>query len=176
MPQSSTLARRYADAYFALARQAGDIEGWGRELGRVETVLGDDEVAAALANPRLGAAQRARLALDLLEGVSAPARNLARLLVERRRMGLLPGVREHYERLADRASGVIRAEVISAVELGDERRRELERVLERRLGASVKTEVRHDPSILGGLIIRLGDRVIDDSVRTHLQQLQASLA
>ena len=176
MPVSTSIARRYADAYFTLARDAGEIDAWGRDLSHVAEALTNAEVASALANPRLSIAERSRLAMDLLKGVPDHARNLARLLVERSRTDVLPQVVEHYQRLADRASGLVRAEVITAVELDDKLKRQIASTLERKLGTSVKTEVRQDPSILGGMVVRIGDRVIDDSVRTHLQQLQASLA
>jgi F-type H+-transporting ATPase subunit delta len=176
VPQAASVARRYADAYFALAQEAGDIEGWSRQLARDVDVLNREDVSAVLDNPRLSAAQRIRLALSLLEGVSQPARNLARLLVERRRTYLLPQIQERYRQLADQASGVLHAEVVTAVEVNDQVKRDIERALERKFGATVKTEVRSDSSILGGLVVRVGDRVIDDSLRTRLQQLQASLA
>jgi F-type H+-transporting ATPase subunit delta len=176
VPRATSIARRYADAYFALAREAGDIEGWGRQLKGVTETLSRDDVLNALVNPRLSTAERTKIALDLLEGVSEPARNLARLLVERRRIALLPEILEHYQRLADRAAGVVRAEVTTAVEIDDRARKAIARALEERFGSKVNTELRTDPSILGGMVVRIGDRVIDDSVRTHLQQLQASLA
>lgn len=176
MAVSTGIARRYADAYFTLAREAGEIDPWGQDLGRVAEALTNSEVASALNNPRLPIADRSRIAMALLEGVPDHARNLARLLVERGRAAILPQVAEHYQRLADRASGVVRAEVITAVEVDDKLKQQIAKTLERKLGTSVETEVRQDPSILGGMVVRVGDRVIDDSVRTHLQQLQASLA
>ena len=176
MPQSSVVARRYAEAYFSLAREAGDIDGWGRELAAVAETLGRGEVLSALTNPRLSSAERSKLAMDLLDGVEVPARNLARLLVERRRASLLPLVLEHYRRLRDRASGVMRAEVTTAVTVDEATTSAITRALEEKFGTSVRTEVRTDPTILGGLVVRVGERVIDDSVRTHLQQLRAALA
>ena len=176
MPQSSAMARRYADAFFSLARDAGDIEAWGRDLRRAAEVLGNHEVAGALSNPRLNIADRTRLALELLEGVSDPTQNLVRLLLERRRIALLPQIVERYGRLADLASGIVRAEVTTAVDVDEGTKKEIARVLEEKLGTPVKTHVSRDPEILGGLVVRIGDRVIDDSVRTHLQQLQAALA
>jgi len=176
MPRASTVARRYAEAYFDLAQQAGDIAGWGADLAAVAETLGRDEVVRALANPRLSRQQRIAAALELIDGVSEPARNLARLMVERGRAAVLAQVLDAYRRLADRASGVVRADVTTAVTPDDALKEEIARTLAERLGTSVKTEVRADPSIIGGLVIRIGDRVIDDSVRTHLQQLQAAIA
>jgi F-type H+-transporting ATPase subunit delta len=138
--------------------------------------MGREEIARALENPKLSLANRVKLGLDLLDGTGAPARNLGRLLIERRRVGIAGEVLAHYDTLVDRASGVVRAEVLAAIPVDDELRQTIERTLKERLGGTVRTMVAQDPSIIGGLVIRVGDRVIDDSVRTHLQQLQAALA
>ena len=176
MPHASSLARRYAEAYFDLARQAKDIAGWREELAAVVDALSSNRVAPALTNPQLSLAERTRLGLQLLDGASGPARNLARLLIERHRMGLLSGILSHYDVLADHEAGVIRAEVTAAVAVDARLEKEISDALTKKIGKSVETTVLSDPSIVGGLVIRIGDRVIDDSVRTHLQQLQAALA
>ncbi|HEX6539379.1 MAG TPA: F0F1 ATP synthase subunit delta [Candidatus Dormibacteraeota bacterium] len=170
------MARRYAEAYFALARDAGDIAGWRAELAAVSDAFSNPGVAQTLQNPRLSMGRRVQLGLELLDGASAPARNLARLLIERRRSGRIREVLAAYDELADRASGVLRAEVLTAVPVDAQMQERIARVLSQRFGQSVRATLRQDPSIIGGLIVRVGDRVIDDSIRTHLQQLQAALA
>ncbi|HWW09317.1 MAG TPA: F0F1 ATP synthase subunit delta [Candidatus Acidoferrales bacterium] len=176
MPHASSLARRYAEAYFDLAREAKDVAGWRAELAAVADALSSERVASALTNPQLSLAERTRLGLQLLDGASDTARNLARLLIERRRMGMLPGILSHYDVLADREAGVVRAEVTAAIAVDARLEKEISDALAKKIGKSVETTVLSDPSIVGGLVIRIGDRVIDDSVRTHLQQLQAALA
>ena len=172
---TSTIARRYAAAYFDLAREAGEVDARGDDLRRAVETLAHDEVVDALANPRLDVADRVRLALDLVDGLGQPARNLVRVLVERKRARILGEVLEHYRALADRAAGIVRAEVTAAVELSRAQRDTITRSLRRGFGERLEVEVRHDPAIIGGLVVRVGDRVIDTSLRTHLQQLQASL-
>jgi len=176
MAVSEAIARRYAQAYFDLARDAGAVDKWGEEVAAAAAALGDARVARALENPRLTPPRRSELALSLLEDMSPSLRNLVRLLLERGRIGVLGQVAEQYRRLADRASGVVRAEVISAVPLDDASARRIRGALSERLGGEVQTEVRQDPDILGGLIVRIGDRVIDSSVRTRLEQLRTALA
>jgi F-type H+-transporting ATPase subunit delta len=170
------IARRYAHAYFDLARQAGDVATWREALRTVTETLTDEQVATALEDPRLPSSERLRLVEELLGDVAQPARNLARLLVERGRAAVLPLLLEEYDALADRASGVTRAEVLTAVPVDKSLEQSISRTLSQRLGGEVHTTVRQDPSILGGLVIRIGDRVIDTSVRTRLAQLQAALA
>ena len=175
MAVSEAIARRYAQAYFDLAEAAGGIDTWGRELSRVAEALSDPDVARALDNPRLRSAQRAQLAAALLEGSRKEAGNLVRLMLERGRIAVLPAVVTHYQRLADRASGVTRAEVISAVAVDEATATRIRQTLSDRIGGAVETTVSQDPDILGGLVIRIGDRVIDGSVRTRLQQLRTAL-
>ena len=129
-----------------------------------------------LKNPKTSLPERVRQGLQLLDGVSPEARNLARLLIERRRVGIIREILAHYDALADKASGVVRAEVITAIPVDDALEKRIRDSLRKQLGQDVETTVRTDPSIIGGLVIRIGDRVIDDSLRTHLQQLQAALA
>jgi len=170
------VARRYAQAYFELAQEAGAIPAWRAELARAVATVSGDAVERGLTNPRLRPAQRERSAGELLDGVSDPARNVTRLLISRGRLRLAPTVLAEFDHLADAAAGVVRAEVITAVHVDDATKTGIISRLRHRLGESVQVEVRQDPSIMGGLVIRVGDRVIDNSVRTHLQQLRAAVA
>jgi len=176
MVRATILARRYAEAYFELAREAGDIAGWRAQLAGVAEVLGNPEVSDALANPKTSLADRVRLGMQLLDGASAQARNLARLLIERRRVAIASEILAHFDVLRDKASGVVRVEVTTAVPADAALEARIRDSLSRQLGSDVQTAIHSDPAILGGLVIRIGDRVIDDSLRTHLQQLQTALA
>ena len=139
MARVTSIARRYGQAYFDLADDTGDLEEWGRGLAIVARALGVPEVAAAVRNPKLPLRRRVDMALDLVQDAPAPAQNLARLLVERHRTPLLPEIVAHYEELADRASGVVRAEIVTAVPVEDSVQRRISEVLSQRFGASVRT-------------------------------------
>jgi F-type H+-transporting ATPase subunit delta len=162
---ASSIGRRYAQAYFDLARESKKVAERRRDL----------EVADALSNPRLTLVERTRLAQDLLDGIDDSARNLVRLLIERNRTGVLSELLEAYDAMADRDSGVVRAEVVTAVAVDGALEKRISGELGKKLGAAVQTEVRQDPDIIGGLVIRIGDRVIDNSVRTRLEQLRSTL-
>ena len=172
---SSVVARRYAAAMFSLASEEKAVDKRADDLARAVETLGSREVVDALDNPRLDVADRVRLALDLLDGVGDHIRNMVRLLVERKRIASLPGILEQYSVLADRAAGVVHADVTAAIPADKALITQITRALRERFGATVRVQVHTDPAIIGGLVIRVGDRLIDDSVRTHLQQLQASL-
>jgi F-type H+-transporting ATPase subunit delta len=176
MAGEQQIARRYARAYFDLARRAGDIPGRRTALEEVTALLSHPDVRAMLGDPRNSQAERARVVAELLKDAQPQARNLARLLVERGRGAVLGEVLRQYQALADRESGVLRAEVTTAIAVSRQLQDRIRTQLADRLGSEVQTTVSQDPSILGGLVIRIGDRVIDGSVRTRLEQLQAALA
>lgn len=172
---ASPVARSYAQAYFTLAREAGAIAKWRDDLRLAVETLAGPEVSAALVNPRLPLGERTRLALDLLDGVGEPARNLVRMLIERRRTGRMAEILDEYDRLADEEAGIVRAEVRTALAITPALQTQVTRTLTERLGGKVEVSVVHDPDVIGGLVVRIGDRVIDTSIRTQLQQLQAAL-
>ncbi|TMD08116.1 MAG: F0F1 ATP synthase subunit delta [Chloroflexi bacterium] len=173
---SEVVARRYAEAYFRLAREAGKIDVWNADLARAVEMLEQPAVAEAMRNPRVPMKDRIALVLSLTDGLEQETRNLVRLLVQRGRSSILGAVLERYRALADAASGLTRVEVTAAVPLDQALEQDIRNTLSQRLGGSIHTTVRQDPSIIGGLIIRIGDRVIDGSLRTRLQQLRAALA
>jgi len=159
-----------------VARERVRVEPIGKDLERARELLGDPRVRAVMANPRVTIAERSDALASLLAGLTAPARNLVMLLVTHGRFRLLDEVVDEYGRLVDEASGVLRIVVRSAVPLDRAASRRIEGMLAVRFGRTVRIEAVHDPEIIGGLVIGLGDRVIDDSVRSHLQQLQAATA
>jgi F-type H+-transporting ATPase subunit delta len=173
---ASALARRYAAACYEVAREGVSVDPVGAELEQARDILGDARVRAVMANPRVSLKERSAVLEGLLEGMSAPARNLVRLLVAHGRFGLVSDVVAEYRVMVDAASGVVRIVVRSALPLNRAAERRIEGVLAVRLAHPVRLETVHDPALIGGLEIRMGDRVIDDSVRSHLQQLQAAMA
>ncbi len=173
---ASALARRYAEACFEVAAEQGVAEEMARALDRCAEVLGDPGVEAVLANPRVSTEERLSLVLGVLEGLPEPARNLVRLLVQRGRGHLAADIAALFRSMVESASGITRAVVTAAGPIDDAMRRRIEEALAARLGTRVQVETVEDASIIGGLVIHIRDRVIDDSVRTRLQQLQAAMA
>jgi F-type H+-transporting ATPase subunit delta len=169
-------AKRYARAIFELAREEGMIDRWGQRLETVRGILGRPEVTAVLANPTIAVRRRQEAAAAMLERhVGREVLNLARLLVGANRVGELDGIIEQYQLLADEDAGRVRATATTAVPLTRSDADRLEQSLSRRLGREVRLHNQVDRSIIGGLVLRMGDRVIDASVATRLQQLRRQL-
>jgi F-type H+-transporting ATPase subunit delta len=172
---ATAAAKRYARAVFELATGEGHIDEWGAQLGALRLVLGNPQMMDVLGNPTIPSDQRMELVTSL-NVLDPEASNLARLLIESGRVDDIAGVADEFDRLADEAAGRVRAVVTTAVELEAEDRDRVAGELSRRLGKEVTMEVLVDPRILGGLKLQYGDRLIDASVATRLQQLRRRLA
>lgn len=173
---ATAAARRYARAVFELAREDGEIEDWERRLSRISELFADAKVAAVLSNPTIAADQRETLVTSAPHVLDEKATNLARLLIESGRVAEAAGVADEYQRLADDAAGRVRATVTTAIELRAADRERLARDLSKRLDKDVRVRAVLEPKILGGLKLQYGDRIVDASVATRLQQLRRRLA
>lgn len=170
---ATAAAKRYARAVFELAGDEREIDEWMRRLAELRDLLSDEKVAAVLTNPTIPIERR----MDLIKSASLDpeAANLAKLLVEADRVHEIGAIADQFEDLADDAAGRVRATVTTAVELEPDDRDRVAVELSQRLGKTVTMRVEVDPSILGGLKVQYGDRLIDASVATRLQQLRRRL-
>lgn len=169
-------ANRYAKAIFELATEEHQIDAWSRRLGVVRAVLDDPGASAILDNPSVPIETRMKAveALDL-PGIGPQGMNLMRLLVASGRTGRIAEIVDQFEVLADDAAGRVRATVTTAIPLSDGDRDSLRRDLSTQLGKDVRLASRVDPSILGGLILQVGDRLTDASVASRLEQLRRAV-
>ena len=166
-------ASRYARAIFELAQEEGRVEEWSRELEVISSVLENPAARAILDNPSLAGETRQQAVGELgLPGIRPPGLNLMRLLVASGRTGLIGEISEQFATLADESAGRVRATVTTAIPLSEPDRESLGRDLSRQLGKDVRLEARVDPSILGGLVLQVGDRLTDASVAARLEQLR----
>lgn len=173
---ATAAARRYAKAVFQLAEEERRVEEWEKRLTAVRELLSDPEVAAVLTNPTIPNDRRMALISEEPHLLDLEATNLAKLLIESNRVLDVAAIEEEFKRLADEAAGRVRATVTTAVELSPKDRDRVEDELSKRLGKEVRMHVVVDPRILGGLKLQYGDRLVDASVSTRLQQLRRRLA
>ena len=176
MARRDSAARRYAEAAFQVAERDDTLETWRSDLDLAASVAGDDRALTVLANPAIPVERRAEVLTELVGGrISTPAQNLVQLLLRRGRMEELPRVAAEFRRLDDRRQGVTNAIATSAIPLTPDEVRALTQRLEQTTGGRIALEERVDPSVLGGLIVRVGDRLIDGSVRGRLERLRTKL-
>jgi F-type H+-transporting ATPase subunit delta len=176
MPLRTPASRRYAEAAFELAVRDDAVDGWGTDLATAAQLVGDARVARIVDDPSRPFADRREVLDELLNRRIKPAaRRLVALLAERGRLDLLPEIALEYDELLKRHRGIVTAIVTSAVPLTADESRALEERLRAMTGATVELEPRIDPGLIGGLTVRIGDRLLDGSVRGRLERLREQL-
>ena len=172
------IAKRYATALLELGAEAGDLDAVVTQIGRAaELYEGSAELRNAFDDPLVNAASKKAILAELAErlGLDATAKNALSLILERRRIRALPAIAQRLREMADAKRGIVRAEVQTAMPLPEEYFEKLQRELERITGQRVALDPRQDPSILAGVVVRIGDSVYDGSLRARLEQLKTAL-
>jgi F-type H+-transporting ATPase subunit delta len=176
MARRDTAPRRYADAAFEIGLRDGTVEVWRRELDAAAEMVRSEQVLDVLANPAIPLDQRLEATQRAFAKFSQPVRNLILLLVRRGRIEQLPRVAAEFARRDDERNGLTHAVATSAAPLGEDEIRAIAARLEQVTGQRVALETNVDPGILGGVVVRIGDRLIDGSVRGRLERLRNQLA
>ena len=176
MAEPSTIARPYAEAAFRLADAQGKLAEWSAVLANLAGVAADARVRAAVGDPNLSAANVAGLFLSILSGkLPGQAENFVRVLAENGRLDVVSEIREQYEALKNAREGIVEAEVISAFEMDPTQVNDLVGRLEKKTGRKVKAKISVDRSLIGGVKVVIGDKVIDGSARAQLGALEIAL-
>ena len=177
MADTGSIARPYALAAYSQARQEGQFPAWSEMLGLLIKVVSDPMLAGVIAHPKVDKQQLTALVLDVCgDGLSQTGKNFVSVVVDNGRLGLMSAIAEYYEQERARSGGRSQVEVVSAFDLDDAQRETIAKAMERRLGRKVDLEVSVDNALIGGVIIRAGDMVIDASLRGRLEQLGQSLS
>ena len=170
-------ARRYAQAVFAIALEQGEPDRWLDDLALLSDAMANDDFANFLDAPQPTLSQKINLIEETLgDSVSRLALNLISLLASRNSARLTPSITESYQEMLDEHNGIERAEIVSAVTLSDEQQQRIEAMLKDIVGKEITATSRVEPQILGGFVARVGDKVIDGSTRTRLDDLRRQLA
>lgn len=176
MTERTTLARPYAEAVFRLASEHKALKPWSEMLRLAVAVMQDPQVAALAENPRVPRARFVEFFLDVCgKRLDKGGANFIRLLSENHRLPLLPEIAALYEALRAGAENRIEAEVISAYEVSETQLKAIAGALKRRLGRDIDLTTRIDTALVGGIVIRAGDLVIDGSVQGKLHALATHL-
>jgi F-type H+-transporting ATPase subunit delta len=176
LAEPSTIARPYAEAAFRLADAQGKLADWSATLANLSAVAGDARVRVAIGDPNFPAAKVAGLFISILAGkLSGESENFVRVLAENGRLDVLGEIRAQYEVLKNEREGVVEAEVYTAFEMDQAQVADLVSRLEKKTGRKVKARVSVDKTLIGGVKIVIGDKVIDGSARAQLAALETAL-
>jgi len=172
----TTIARPYAEAAYDRAKELGQVQAWSDALQLLSQIASDPQMARQIANPNIARETSRDLVLEISGGaLPDEVGNLVRLLADNARLSAIPEIAHLFEMSREADQGVRQVVVRSAYPLGDDEREELASAMVRRLGGQVELTVEEDPGLVGGVEIRAGDLVIDDSVRGKLDQLAHAL-
>ncbi|RZQ53827.1 F0F1 ATP synthase subunit delta [Pseudoalteromonas phenolica] len=175
MSELTTIARPYAKAAFELAVEKGNVEAWNEMLFFAGQVASDEQASSLLASIPTAAEQADVFIKVCAEQLNEQGQNLIKLMAENERLASIPAVAEIFAEFKAEFDKEIDVDVVSATELAAEQQDKLVAALEKRFARKVKLNCSIDETVVGGLVIKAGDTVIDGSVRGKLDRLAVSL-
>jgi|TARA_R110002096_G_scaffold196966_12_gene380111 F-type H+-transporting ATPase subunit delta len=176
MAELAALARPYAEAVFLMAEEKGQIDNWSDALSFLGQVTSDELLQKILNNPKVSKEALQGAMLDICDQqVTDEGINLVKLLIKNNRLHLASEIAEQYEIKKAKKLGLLDVSVTAAFEMSDADQQALSTSLSKSFGKQVKISVKEDASLIGGMIIRAGDKVIDGSLSGQIQQLARQL-
>jgi F-type H+-transporting ATPase subunit delta len=173
--RTTSIARRYARATFEVAQEQNAATEWQSFLDELAALALDRSLLGALENPNISDEQKLKALRGAFQSLPEPLANLLRLLIQRHRLGTLPGIAAAFAQFVDEAEGRTEAEVVSARLLDDSELKAVEEHLTKHTGKTVRLRKSVDPALIGGVVLRIGDEVIDASISTRLDRLRQRL-
>ncbi len=171
------LARVYARSLFEVALEQGKLDVLREQLGQLADALNDNrQLAVFFFSPYFSTTEKQEALRGVLDGADPSFLNFLSLLIENHRMPVIFRVRQQYERLWEEENRMLPVEITSAVALDEKTTEELGRTIGERAGRRVTLSSRVDPDILGGIILRVGNSILDASIRNRLEQLRRHVA
>lgn len=176
MSELATLARPYAEAAFKRAKETNTLSQWSESLAFLAAVVEDKAISAIVDNPEIAKDRLTALMLDICQGhLDKESENFLKTLIQYHRLALAPAIAGMYEQYKAEYEGYVAVEVTSAFAFSQEEQKKFAATLEKTLNKKVHMAVTVDKSLLGGVLVRAGDRVFDGSIRGQLQQLAKRL-
>jgi len=177
MSQANTVARPYAQAAFDEAQKLGALKIWSEMLRSAVEAVELQDMQAIISSTRVTPAQLNKLMFSVCgDNLSVTAQNFIKLLVENKRLIVLPQILEMFETLRAEAEKSVDVVVTSAFDLNEAQKQKIAAALKVRMGREIKLSCETNRELLGGVVIRAGDKVIDGSARTRLSELAVALA
>jgi len=172
------IARRYAKALLLIGKEDGQIETYRKELEDFSALIQKQEtLEQAINNPLYRAEGRKKVLRSVIEklALSAVMKSFLSLLFDKGRFMNLSSINDFYQKLADELKGIARASLVSATELSSETVDKIRSTLSDKTGKDIVLEVEQDPDLIGGIVTRIGDLVLDGSIKTQLLNMRESL-
>jgi len=176
MAEASTLARPYAQAIFNLANAENTLKAWSDKLALLKEVAANESMIEIITNPDVSTERIVSLFADICQdGLDEKGMNFLKIAAENGRLEIIPQIADSFEAMRAEAEGSIEAQVTSAYAVNATQKKSIAEALKKKFGREVTITTKTDKSLLGGVIIRAGDIVIDGSVKTQLEKITHSL-
>ena len=172
------IARRYAKALLLIGKEDDQVEAYREELDAFTGLMVQEkELNQAISNPLYESSGRRNVLQTLIEklGLSKLMTSFLMLLFDKGRMGYIVDINNFYQKLADELKGIARASLVSATELASDTVEKIRASLSQKTGKDIILEVEQDPSLIGGIVTKIGDLVLDGSIKTQLSNMRESL-
>lgn len=175
--KQTILAQRYAKALFSLGKEQGKNEKYGEMLNAIAELYKEESIENALVNPLYPLEARQKVMAKIAELAKADTimANFLNLLVEKKRADILPDIAHEMQVMVDKEQNISHGSVVTAIELDDALKVKIQKTLEQITGKKVIVETKVDSSIIGGIIAKVGDLVLDGSIKTQLNGLKESI-
>jgi len=173
-----SVARRYAKALLILGKENDQADIYGEELDRFARLIADEhEFRQVISNPLYGAESRKKILTQVLEkmDLSMVINSFLLLLFDKRRLGFIDSINEFYQRFADELKGIARAGLVSATDLSSEAIEQIQSALSQITGKKIIIDFKQDPGLIGGVVAKIGDLVLDGSIKTQLLSMKESI-
>jgi len=169
-------AKRFAQAIFEIALEKKGLDKWQSDLGKIAILGQDDTLIGLLQDPRLHFDSKAKLLSEQLGDINSLALNLVYLLIAKGKLHMIGDIADEYQRLLNSYRGIEQAEVTTVIPLDDEDKQRLAEYLGAAVGKKVVLKPEVDSRLIGGIVARVGDKLLDGSTRSKLAALKVGLA
>ena len=177
MADYTTVARPYARAVYQKATETSSVDSWSEALGLMAAIVDDTEMCSLVDNRKMGGEQQAELMLKVVaDKLNEQQQNLIKLMAENGRIKALPEVAVQFEVYRAEAEGKVEAEITSAFKLTAAQEKSITKTLKAKLGREVTITTTIDESLIGGVVIKAGDTIIDGSMKSQLESLALTLS
>ena len=168
-------AKRYAEAASQIAENSGDLQEWASQLSDLSQLMADESVYSFVSSAKVPLQDKLSVLNTTMKGFNPLIGNLVCLLAIRNSIGLIGTITEEFNKLVDASSGVARAEIYTAVDLNKEQQSKIEESISKGLNSELQVSYNKDPELLGGLVVRVNDLVIDGSIQEKLVGLKRQI-
>lgn len=169
-------AMRYAQAAFEIAKEENKLNQWQADLDKIGRLVGDDDIYGFLVNPKINRAKKMQVIKENLKGAEPKVLNMVYVLISKGKVNTISDIVKEFERLRNRDEGVEEVEVATAIALDNNEQKTLIEKLSKMTGNKIVLKTKVDPTLVSGIVVRIGDKLIDGCLKSKLKTMHKQLS